>query len=221
MNSTARKGSQQPSHKPAGVRPFWKSLLINLSIMACIGLILIWVAMWGLNIWTHHGEDATVPSLRGLTYSEALAVLESQGFECEVTDSVYETTTRPGTVMDQSPKPNAKVKEGRRVYLTINAFSPKSVVIPSLSDMSLRQAQATLESLGLKDINVHYVPSDFKDLVIGANYNGKPLMPGTRIPVNAAVTILVGTGYDSLGGEDDEQDGASEDEVEIQSQFFD
>lgn len=197
MTAINQHGNARRRNTPdkSGMSPRLRLVLVNLGAMVAVGLILVWIALLFLDNWTNHGQETEVPSVRGISYDMACQQLAAGGFECEVTDSVYDTTSRPGTVMDQSPKPGSKVKEGRLVYVTINAFSPKTVAVPNLADMSVRQAQSTLNALGITKIDIHHVPSDFKDLVIGVNCNGRPLTPGTRLPVSSRVTILVGSGY--------------------------
>lgn len=85
-------------------------------------------------------------------------------------------------MLEQSPKVNAKVKPNRTVYLTINAFSPRMISVPSLTDMSLRQARSTLEGLGFEKIRELYVPSEYKDLVLGVRFNGIELDQGHVFP---------------------------------------
>ena len=69
----------------------------------------------------------------------------------------------PGTVVEQSPRPNTKVKTNRTVYLTVTAFTSKMVVLPRLTDMSERQARSALEGIGLTNVSVAPIASDYKD----------------------------------------------------------
>lgn len=172
----------------------WFKVLINLLIMCGVGIVIIWIATIWLDSWTHHGQFLVVPEVKGLSYAEAEKKLLGSGFTVELTDSIYDTTTKPGTVVEQNPKVGTKVKDGRLIYVTINAFSPKSVTVPTLTDISLRQAQSTLQGLGINDIVVRMVSSDFKGLVLKATRDGVPLTAGTRIPVNSRVVLEVGDG---------------------------
>lgn len=185
---------------------FAKHLLINLGLMAVAGCVVIWLLLTWLDTWTAHGHYELVPEVKGLSYDEACRQLHEAGFSPELTDSIYDTKSRPGTVIDQNPKTGTKVKEGRVVYLTITAFSPKTVTIPTLTDVSVRQARSVLEGLGISRINVVEVPSEFRGLVIAVKRDGQPVTAGARIPVTAVLTLEVGTGYvegtDSIAGEE-------------------
>lgn len=152
------------------------------------------IAMFFLDAWTHHGDQVQVPSVKGMGYSEATASLRSQNFTVEITDSIFDSTMKPGTVVEQSPTPGANVKPGRTVYLTVVAFTPKMVTVPYYLNTSLRQGKSMFEGIGIKNIQIREVPSEYKDLVLGAKYNGLPLNPGMRIPVSASVILEVGQG---------------------------
>ncbi len=166
----------------------------NLLIMCGVGIVILWIATLWLDSWTHHGEYLVVPDVKGKSFQDAKNTLVNEGFTVELTDSIYDTSTRPGTVVEQNPKVGTKVKDGRLIYVTINAFSPKSVTIPTLTDISLRQAQSSLQGLGINNITVRMVPSDFKDLVLKATRNGVPLSAGARIPVDSHIVLEVGDG---------------------------
>lgn len=180
----------------------WLKVCIHLLLMLVTLLFLFWLATLWLDSWTGHGEYKVVPSVEGLAYQDACETLARDNFAVEISDSVYDDRVHPGMVVGQVPKEGAKVKEGRTVYVTVNAFSPRAVSVPSLVDMSQRQAVSILESLGFKHIKVVEVPSEFRDLVISVSYDGKPLTAGLRIPVTAKMVVEVGAGLP----EEDEQE---------------
>ncbi|MCM1483223.1 MAG: PASTA domain-containing protein [Muribaculaceae bacterium] len=173
-------------------------ILLNLFLMLCVGVVLVWLSTLWLDSWTDHGHYATVPDVKGLPYEQALDSLESRGFEVELTDSVYNDKLRPGTVVEQNPKVGTKVKNGRLIYITVNAFSPRTVTLPNLVDTSLRQAKSILEGLGLKNISIVEVPSEFKNLVIAVKRGGVRLSTGARVPLNAQIVIEVGAGLPDI-----------------------
>lgn len=174
--------------------PFLKKLLINLLLIFVAGIAIAWIALCWLDSWTAHGNEVATPSVEGMSYSAAVASLNTLGFSAELIDSVYDSSRPPGTVTDQNPKAGAIVKEGREVYLTITAFSPKMVSLPAVVDVSERQARAILAGVGLNNISTISVPSEYKDLVAGVLVNGQRLDRGARIPVTARITLEVGAG---------------------------
>lgn len=171
-----------------------KKVFLHIGIMIIVAVAIGWLAMLWLDVWTRHDDTITVPPVKTLSYGEAAARLDQHGLVAVLSDSVYDKSTRPGTVIDQNPKVGTIVKEGREIYLTINAFSPKMVSLPTLTDISLRQAKSILEGLEIKKVVEKRVPSDFKDLVLAVRYKGTQLSPGARVPVNATIELEVGEG---------------------------
>jgi beta-lactam-binding protein with PASTA domain len=67
--------------------------------------------------------------------------------------------------------------------------------MPDLQDMSYRQAETTLRSLGLRVDSVYeYEPSAFRDLVLDVKANGASVKPGDKIAVGTKVKLVVGYG---------------------------
>ncbi len=193
------------------VRDFYRRhpFLSNLLIVAASGLILLWLVLLFLDFWTMHGATAVVPQVKQKSYAEAESILSANKLGIEISDSIYDRSMPPGTVVESWPKAGAIVKEGRQVYVTITAFSPKQVTIsmPLTGNVSSRQAMSYLRGIGITDIRVVETPSEYVDLVLGARYGDTPLTVGSVIPVTSTVTLTVGCGVvetpDSLAVDSD------------------
>lgn len=193
------KYNQNRDNQSSGKRrPSVFVIIINLVIMIGILVLLGWLSLAWMNVWTGHGDEQIVPNVEGQHYDAAVDILLAQGLNVELSDSVYDDSVRPGVVVGQNPKDGSKVKEGRVIYLTVNAFSPKTVTLPRLTDMSARQARSILEGLGFKNVTEVLIPSEYKDLVLGARYDNKRLSAGARVPINSKITIEVGDGLPDL-----------------------
>ena len=69
---------------------------------------------------TLHGETITVPSVVNYSFEDAEKLLSETGLRSE--QIILRKPNLPrDVVVDQSPLPNALVKPGRRIYLSINA----------------------------------------------------------------------------------------------------
>ena len=79
---------------------------------------------------------------------EAIKILNSEDYKYEVSDTLYSNKFKLGTIVDQYPKPNTRVKSGRTVRLKI-AQPEKSVAIPNLIGQSRRSAELELNQMGL------------------------------------------------------------------------
>lgn len=162
--------------------------------MVIVFFLLIGITLYGLKLYTRHGKAVLVPDVKAMALPDALRILDRNGFEYDIIDSLYIDEAVPGTIVEQTPAAGSKVKSGRTVYLSINAYSPRMITCPKVSDMSMRQALSTLESRGLSDVRIQEVPSEYPDLAIGLQYQGETIEPGDKIPANSTVTLLVGSG---------------------------
>lgn len=175
-------------------------VLSNIILIALTGTILLWGVMIFLDFWTLHGHNAVVPQVKLKSYAEAASVLKANDLSIEISDSIYDPDLAPGTVVESWPKAGAIVKNGRQVFVTVTAFSPKQVTIsmPLTGNVSSRQAISYLRGIGINDVRLEHMPSEFADLVIGARYGNTPLNVGTVIPVTSTITLTVGSGMEEL-----------------------
>ena len=173
------------------------AVFIGLNLVAAIVLvvaILVGLVVW-LQGYTQHGVEITVADVRGLTQEQAEIVLHEQGLRTTVVDSTYSNKVPFGTIVDQDPKGASHAKEGRTVYLTINASGRPRVAMPDMHDMSSRQAETTLRGLGLRVDSVYeYEPSAYRDLVLDVKSAGKSIQPGEMIEQGTRVRLVVGFG---------------------------
>lgn len=99
-----------------------------------------------------------------------------------------------GIVLDVNPGIGQKVKEGRTIYLTINTLSIPLRTVPDVADnSSLRQAQAKVLAAGFKLTEIQLMNGE-KDWVYGIKYQGRSLNAGDKVPLGAALTLMVGNG---------------------------
>ena len=79
----------------------------------------------------------------------AKKILVSEGYRSLISDTLFSSAYEVGTVVDQYPTPNTRVKEGRTIRLKI-AQPEKMVSIPDLIGRSLRSAELALGQIGLQ-----------------------------------------------------------------------
>jgi beta-lactam-binding protein with PASTA domain len=181
------------------IKKFWKETFAGFilkNFLLAIGIIVVgaWIALIAVDFYTHHGEAETIPDLRGSYVEEAEIILAKKGLYPVVIDSVYVRDKKLGTIIEQIPPAYSTVKSNRPIYLIINSRSVRQVPLPEINDVSYRQADAMLKSMGLSVSNVEYAPSEFKDLVIDVKFHGRSVTPGTRIPEGSTVVLVVGSG---------------------------
>lgn len=162
--------------------------------MFVVLVVLVLITLFWLDRYTKHGQKITVPALKGLQIDEASAILQASKLSYEVVDSIYEKRGVPGSILEQIPRESSDVKEGRTIYLIVQAKAEQLVSIPDLADYSQRQAEALLNALGFTNMQIIEVPSDYKGLVVSVEYKGVPIISGKKIPKGSFLRLNVGNG---------------------------
>lgn len=188
---------------------------VLMMIGAFVGLVII--VLFLLNFYTKHNESITVPTVKGLQVQEAAGILESSDLRYEISDSIFQAEGAPGSIIEQIPKEQSKVKKGRTVFLVIKAKGVQLVSVPELKDYSRRQAEAQLASLGFNKVTIQEVPAAYKGLVISISYRGKQLTPNQKIPKGSPLVMTVGAGGDISEGDSISEQSDSQD---IEKSFF-
>lgn len=161
-------------------------------------ILLVVLVLSSLKAYTRHGKEFAMPDLLGFTVEELEAWSDESGMDFEVIDSVFNEEFEGGTVYTQYPYPGAMIKKGRQVYITMVAMSREKVSMPNLSDFTLRQAMAMLETYRLKVDSIVYIP-DIGRTVIEARMGREVIEAGELIPRGSAIILVMGSG----SGQDD------------------
>ncbi len=174
-------------------RTFWRQLGLALVIGVAIILILI---IW-LNIYTRHGQSRSTPEVRGLTIKEAKHVADKNRVKLKIIDSVYTTFVPRGCIAEQTPLPGHRVKRGRTIIATINAFNPEMVAVPDLVGLPRRQALSIIATSGLEVGQLNYVPDLTIDFVLRQTIHGREVSPGDSVQKGMVVDLVLGRGLSS------------------------
>ncbi|MDR2118431.1 MAG: PASTA domain-containing protein [Tannerellaceae bacterium] len=178
-------------------------LAANLLIAVAVSCILLYATLKWLNGYTLHNKAVRVPEVKGMQVEEAFRMLQSNGLNCEVMDSVFNKDEKPGAVVALLPVAGSKVKPGRKVLVTVNALSSRMGRIPGVKDVSFRQAHALLTARGFKSVEIEYVSGTYKDLAIGVELRGRLLEGGEMVPLTAPLILKVSNGVTERTAEDD------------------
>jgi eukaryotic-like serine/threonine-protein kinase len=172
-------------------RVFFGQVLIALAVLAVLGYLF----MHWLTFTTDHGHEIAVPNLSKLTEEQVEEKLDELDLDYVLLDSVdYRGDYPKFSVVEQDPLPGTKVKEGRKVYIKINASGYSSVRLPDLIEKTYREAVPTLKALGLEEGTITYVPNLGKDMVLEMRYKGRNLKPGERVLKASKIDLVLGDG---------------------------
>lgn len=169
-----------------------KKFLIQLLISGAAMLVVAFLLLKSLDLYSHHGSHVVVPHVLNLSAEEAAEKLDDEGLEAIVTDSLYAEGKEMGVILEQNPESGAQVKSGRKVYLLVNTGTPPMVEVPELRDLSLREANALLETKGLKLGSVGKRPGP--GAVLDMKAKGKSISAKTKVQKGSAIDVVVGTG---------------------------
>jgi beta-lactam-binding protein with PASTA domain len=172
-------------------RVFFAQMLLALGIFAALAYLFFhWITYT-----THHGQEITVPDLSKLSAEQAEEKLNAIDLDYTILDTVDFRPEFPKlTVVEQEPKAGSKVKEGRKIYIKINASTYTMVSVPDLIEKTYRQAVPTLEAVGLLEGTITYKPYLGKDMVLEMRMNGKKLKAGDKVLKSSKIDLVLGDG---------------------------
>lgn len=171
-------------------RPLWFNILV--AIGGVFLLLVIFILLLGLI--TRHGKSSTVPYVVGKNINNVEKQLSDAGFETVIQDSVFYDSLPPGIVIKQVPDADAVVKVNRTVYVIINRFVPPDISMPNIIGYSLRNAQYTLESMGLR-LGDTTAKVDFaKNTVLEMSMNGREVKAGDKVKVGSKIDLVIASG---------------------------
>lgn len=172
-----------------------KTFIIRTLIAGGVMLVVAFLLLKSLDLYSRHGSHVVVPHVVGLSAEDATEKLDDENLEAILTDSLYEEGKKTGIILEQNPISGAEVKSGRKVYLLVSTGRPPMIEVPDLRDLSLREANAVLETKGLKLGKTEKRPGP--GAVLDMKFKGQVLAPKTKLPKGSAIDIVIGTG---MGG---------------------
>lgn len=141
-------------------------------------------------LYVQKGMTTQVPNVLGMPVPDALRLLAEHGLEGKESEVRQDKFYPIGTVAFQNPAPDAVVKYGRGVYLTISG-GESMIVVPAFRGRSLRDAMLSLERLGLRIGDLRYeVSPDYPENTIIE----QSIVESTRVRSGTTVMLVVSQG---------------------------
>ena len=189
--------SNNPDNKNTEKRPIKRQirlLLINLAAMAAVVVAAVLITFRWIDSYTEHGKAVIVPDITGMQEEDAISKLAQSQLRGVAYDYTYIKGVPVGEITAQRPAAHAKVKRGRKIYLTVSSGNQPMITIPDVIDnSSLREAESRLRAAGFRLTPHDTIPGDL-DWVYGVRYEGRELKSQERVPEGAQLTIVVGGG---------------------------
>lgn len=164
----------------------WAGLLVVLFIGLCF---------WGLNQYTQHGKHTQVPDIEALSLETVASVLEQYELRYEVLDSAkFNPNYPPFSVIEQLPTAGSDVKQGRKIYLTVNPSGYRKLSVPNVIQVTKRNAETRLIAVGFELGEISYRNNIGKDMVLEIRYQGDKIEPGVVLPKTSKIDLVLGNG---------------------------
>ena len=174
---------------------FSKSFLKTSFRIIITALFFFLILVLFLRLSTRHGNFVIVPDLIGKNIQEFESQLNELDLQFIISDSGnYNPDFKINSVLDQLPKANSKVKQGRKIYVTLNASDFEMVEIPKITRITVRQARKTIESLGFVFGEIEYVDDIARDEVISISHDGNELNEGDFLKRTSVIDFKLGNG---------------------------
>lgn len=145
--------------------------------------------------YTNHGQTVSVPDLEGFEFDRLENYLRERDLQVEVSlDSGYNADLPALTVLKQNPRAGSKVKQGRKVYVTLNSKNAPMIKMPNLVNAPFKNAQEILNNMGLIRGDIIYIPDITFNVVLEQRYRGRQIPEGFEIPKGSQIDLVVGDG---------------------------
>ncbi|MHC5354019.1 PASTA domain-containing protein [Myroides sp. LJL115] len=180
-----------------------KAFFRSIIIAVILAVVSVFVLLEWLKNTTNHDQKIAVPELIQLDTQQAQEVLDSSKLQMVVLDTLeYDKNLPPFTILEQDPKEHSFVKQGRKIYVKINAGGYGNIILPNLEHLTYRQALATIHSLGLIPGSITYKSFIGKDVVLQVSQKGQVLKEGDKVVKNSVINFVLGDGRAPLSAEE-------------------
>ena len=171
--------------------------LAHVLAMIGVSLVILVIVFSIIKLYARQGQQYELPDVVGMNIAELQADNPIE-LDVVVMDSIFRPGQEGGRILTQDPKAGTMVKKGRKLYITMTAYSPEDAVLPELAGLTVRQAVSELANAGLETGELKFVEDRYKNSVIDQSCKGKTVYAGQQIPRGSVIDLTVGLG-DSTG----------------------
>lgn len=175
------------------------TFLKNLGILGlCIMIFFLVVSQW-LTCYTNHGQKLLVPNFVDTNFEKANQEATDKSFELVIADSIFVLNEEPQMILTQNPAAGSKVKEGRKIYVTITKVLADLVNLPDLKggNDDFSQYSRKLERLGIttkivkREYSIKLQRNTILDVLFQGNNITDELNAGYKVPMGSIVEFVV------------------------------
>ena len=111
-------------------------LFINLAAMVAVVIAAIFFTFRWIDNYTEHGIAIKVVDVTGMQEEEAIQALSKHDLMGITSDHIFVKGVPTGEVISQRPAGNAKVKRGRKIYLTVSSGNHPMITVPDIAALA-------------------------------------------------------------------------------------
>lgn len=153
-----------------------RRFVIHLILMGLFIAVVLFLTLYMIKVYTNHGQKLALPNYIGQDFVSATDDAKDKSFIMVVNDSIHKLGTPGGQILNQNPKPNAQVKENRKIYVTIAKHTPDFLLsdyLPRMygEDYEMVKKRLENEEIGLIIKSKRHDPSQ-PNSILEAWYDG-------------------------------------------------
>lgn len=175
-----------------------KIFLTDFAKMLGMIALALFMIFWLMTCFTRHGESLKVGNYVGKNMKQVEDLIDDDGFEYVVTDSIFRENFPPDMVLEQNPAPSSYVKTGRTIYLKITKAAGDLVLLPDLAGRDdLVSYTEALKTIGIRVGRIDTIPdANLSDgTVVKIMVKGRDvyadLAKGIRLPQGSQIDLAV------------------------------
>jgi beta-lactam-binding protein with PASTA domain len=166
---------------------------VGISVITLAGIFVLGVLLFNfvfMPMLIHQRDAVIVPDLHNMSEAQAVKTLERLALNLRVQRSEHHPEIPEGFVIEQQPRVNENIKEGRTIEVVIS-LGARTQVVPELKGMSLRQGRILLRRHNLQTGRIARVHSvgDARETVLATTPGA-----GEELVEESAIDIVVAVG---------------------------
>ena len=167
--------------------------VLHVLVMVGISLAILAIVFFFIRIYARQGQEYELPDVVGMQIEEVKADNPVE-LDYVVLDSIFRPGEAGGRILTQDPKGGTRVKKGRKVYITMTAYTAEDAVMPELAGLNVRQAVNELLSTGLEVGKLKFVEDPYKNNIVDQTCKGKAVYAGQQVERGSVIDLVVGLG---------------------------
>ena len=177
-------------------RFFFSLVFIRQMVLSVFILTLfVYLMLLALKEITYHNDMQQVPNLVGISIIELEEIIKAKSLRFEIIDSSkFNSKFKPLSVIEHLPSVGQLVKKNRKIYVTLNPSGYRKISVPNVVQITKRNAEVKLKSVGFSIGDISYENNIGRDMVLEIRHQGEPLEPGTLLQKTTKIDLVLGNG---------------------------